>query len=240
MDYIIFVYILIAACFILGIYAQIKVQSSFSSFSSIEPENPSTTELATQKLLSQAGLTNIEIKQIKGNLTDNYNPKNKTISLSDSTRADYSVSGIGVIAHEIGHAVQDKVGYLPFKIRQMIVPFVNIGTFAFYPVFIIGLLVLALSPITSIGRILIIISCALYFLSTLFYLVTWPVERDASNRALALLLESQVLNEDEALMAKKVLRAAELTYIATLLTSFAYFLRFFLYVLPIISGGKRK
>lgn len=231
-------YIMIIFCFALGLYAQIRVNIDFNTYSQVKPDSQNTTDDATQRLLDYCGLHDLRVLKTKGHLTDNYNTKNKSINLSESTRATYSVAGIGVIAHEIGHAMQDKEKYLPFRIRQFLVPVVKIGTFAFYPLFFIGIIILCVSPETQFGRILIIISCALYFLSTLFYLVTWPVERNASTRALKMLTGSGLLNDNELPMARKVLKSAELTYIATLLTSITYFLRFFLYLLPIIAGKR--
>ena len=228
--------ILILICLIFGIYAQTKVNTAFNQYKNLEPVNKITTQEATIKMLAYAGLTDVKIGEIKGNLTDNYNPKTKTINLSQSTRATSSVAGIGVIAHEIGHAIQHKTGYGPLKIRNIIVPCANFGSIMFYPLFIVGLIMLFVSGTTVIGQILIWVATGLYFLSTLFYLITLPVERNASKRALALLQESGTFEIEDIAPAKKVLKAAELTYLAALLTSLVYFLRFFIYVLAITSN----
>lgn len=231
--------IMFVISFVLGIYASIKVNSNFNKFSSFKPETGLSTQEATQKMLLSAGLSNIQVGEISGKLTDNYNPKTKTISLSASTRESASLAGFAVIAHEIGHAIQDNTGYAPLKIRNKIVPLVNIGTVLFYPLFLVGLLLLCVASLINVGFILIWVAVILYFLSTVFYLVTLPVERDASRRALALLQESGVCNEDEIYPAKQVLKAAELTYVAALLTSVTYFLRFLLYVLAATSKRKK-
>jgi len=230
-------YIIIGACLIFGLYAQFNVQSTFNRYSSISPEREGDIVAATQTLLSHARLNNISVKNIKGNLTDNFNPKDKSISLSESTRSNYSVAGLGVVAHEIGHAIQDQTGYLPYKFRQSLLPFTRLATFAFYPLFIIGIILMVITSSIA-GPALVWISCGLYFLSTLFYLVTWSVERDASRRALALLRETGLLDEGETTTARAVLKAAELTYISALVTSLAYFLRFLVVVLNITSNKR--
>lgn len=231
----IIVTILIIPCFIFGIYAQVKVNSTFNNFKSLEPINKITTQEATTNMLTFAVLNDVKVGEVKGNLTDNYNPKTKTINLSQSTRTTTSVAGIGVIAHEIGHAIQHKEGYLPLKIRNTIVPFANFGSIAFYPLFIIGFILIFVPATTLVGEILVWVATALYFLSTLFYLITLPVERNASKRAINLLRESGTLSEEDIAPAKKVLKAAELTYVSALLTSLVYFLRFFIYVLALVK-----
>ena len=224
-------YVLIGLVLIFGIWAQIKVSLAFNKYKTIEPSSKLSGQDATRHLLESANLTDIKIANINGELTDNYNPKTKVISLSQSTTGNPSVASLGVVAHEIGHAMQDRDGYAPFKLRQAIVPWAKIGSIAFYPLFIIGLVLLFVSSATTIGRVLIYVATGLYFLSTLFYLVTWPVERDASKRALNLLTSSGTLTSEEVVYAKEVLKAAEFTYISALLTSLLYFLRFLYYVL---------
>lgn len=232
-------YIVIAAllvfCLIFGIYAQVNVHLTFNKFSKVEPHNSLDVNTATQKMLDHAGLDNIKIGKVSGNLTDNYNPKTKTISLSDSTRESGSVASFGIIAHEIGHAIQEKEGYGPYKVRSKMVPFVRFGSIMFIPLFIVGIILITLEVAFGLGKTLIWIATILYFLSSLFYIVTLPVEINASKRALALLIETGATDEDEIVMAKKVLKAAELTYVSALLTSLVYFLRFFLGVLPIFK-----
>lgn len=228
-------YVLILAVFILGIYAQLKVSSTFNKYNHNKPLSNVSGESAVQHLLSCAGLSNIKIRRIKGELTDNYNSKTKTISLSDSTTSNTSISSLGVVAHEIGHAMQDRDNYAPLRIRSIVAPLAKIGSIAFYPLFIIGLILLIATTYTATGRVLIYVATGLYFLSTLFYIVTLSVERDASKRALELLHSSNVLQVDELPKAKEVLKAAELTYLTALLTSLIYFLRFFFYALRVLK-----
>ena len=223
-------YVLIIAVFIFGIGAQIKVNTTFSRYSNSKPSSGIVGQDAVKHLLDSAKLSNLKTQSIKGQLTDNYNPKTKVISLSESTISGTSVASLSVVAHEIGHAMQDRDNYAPLRIRNTIVPFAKIGSIAFYPLFIIGIILLFVTSSTTIGRVLIYVATGLYFLSTLFYLVTLPVERDASRRALNLLASSGTLNNEELSDAKEVLKAAELTYVAALLTSLIYFLRFLFYV----------
>ncbi|MBQ7579391.1 MAG: zinc metallopeptidase [Clostridia bacterium] len=228
-------YILIFIAFLFGISAQVKVNTTFNRYKDFYPQNNQPSETAIKNLLETAGLNNIKLASIKGELTDNYNPKTKTISLSESTQKNASVASLGVVAHEIGHAMQDKDGYAPLKIRNAIVPWAKFGSIAFYPLFIIGLIMLFVSSTTLLGRILIYSSTTLYFLSTLFYIVTLPVERDASKRAIELLKNSGSLNNEELHYAQEVLKAAELTYVSALITSLLYFLRFLFYVTRILK-----
>lgn len=220
-------------CIILGIVAQIKVNGAFNKYSAYKPQNNISMIDSAKKMLAQAGLNDVQVGTVKGHLTDNYNPKTKVISLSDSTRGNDSIASLGVIAHEIGHAEQQKDRYLPFRIRQFIVPIAQIGTFMFIPLVIIGVILLAIDAYVGLGTTLIWISAGFYFLSTLFYLVTLPVESNASKRALKLLNDSGLLGEDEDYMVKKVLNAACLTYVATLLSSLLNFLFFLLRILMI-------
>ena len=226
-------YILIGIVFVFALYAQVKVSAAFNKYKTIKPTNMASGQDAIRHLLNCANLSDLKIANISGELTDNYNPKTKVISLSQSTTSSVSVASLGVVAHEIGHAMQDRDGYPPFKARQAMVPWAKIGSIAFYPLFIIGLILLFITPQTTIGRVLIYVAAGLYFLSTLFYLITWPVERDASKRALDLLTSSGTLTSEETAYAKEVLKAAEFTYISALLISLLYFLRFLIYALKI-------
>lgn len=220
--------ILILPGLIYGTVAEARVKSTFNKFDKVESNSKQTAHEVARKLLNEAGLEDVEIKQIKGNLTDNYNPKKRVLSLSDSTYNSTSIAAIGVAAHEVGHAVQHKEKYLPLRLRSFLVPIVNIATKMFAPLFIIGIIVMVLAN-TSVGETLIWISVGFYGGSTLFYLVTLPVEFNASKRALAL-LEQTTLDETEVPIAKKVLNAAAQTYVATLIISALYFLKFFLYI----------
>ena len=168
----------------------------------------------------------------KGRLTDNFNPANMTVTLSESTYDSASVAAVAVAAHEIGHVVQREEGYLFYRLRTVLVPITNFGTRLALPLVIIGLLLEWLLQYSEIGNIVVFVGVCLYALSTVFLLVTLPVELDASRRAKAMLCENGVITTaDERAAASKVLGAAAMTYVASLLTSLVFFLRFLAFVL---------
>ena len=184
----------------------------------------------------------ISVEKVEGELTDHYNPKKALVNLSESTYGDDSVASVAVAAHEIGHVLQKKNGYVPYKIRTALVPLANIGSFLAIPLVLLGIVLeIALAankPGTGLN--VAMIGVAAYGLSTLFTLVTLPVELDASRRAKNMLIEEGILTDEEMYGAGKVLKAAAMTYVAALATSLVYFLRFLWYVLMIFGGGKRK
>lgn len=242
MGYLIYVIasVLILPGIIYGIIAQANVNRTFNAYKTVESTSGKTASEVARNMLDSVGLNDVKIEKIKGNLTDNYNPKTKVLSLSDSTYDSKSVAAIGVAAHEVGHAIQQQVGYKPFKARTAIVPLVNFSNFLFWPLLIVGILLCSISAIyASAGEIIVWVAVALYGSSTLFYLITVPVEYNASNRALAL-LETGIINADEIPYASQVLKAAAQTYVAALITSILYFLRFFGYILMIFGDRNKK
>jgi Zn-dependent membrane protease YugP len=195
------------------------------------------------RLLRVNGIRDISVERVRGELTDHYHPTKKLVNLSASTYGDTSVGSIAVAAHEIGHVMQKKRGYLPYKIRTVLVPLCNIGSRLALPLVLIGLLMdvfLYASQGSNTGYYLGLFGVILYGLSTLFMLVTLPVEFDASRRARKMLVEEGILTEEESVGAAKVLNAAALTYVAALATSLVYFLRFALWVLLLFGGGRRR
>ena len=181
---------------------------------------------SARRILDANGLGDVRIAHIAGDLTDNYNPTDNTIYLSDSVYGSNSAAAIGVAAHEAGHAVQHATGYTPIKIRSAIIPITNIGSNLAMPLIILGI-VLSFPTLAYIG-------VAAFGLSTLFQLVTLPVEFDASGRALKALEGS--LDGDDLASARKVLRAAALTYVAALAVSLVNLLR----LLIIVAGNDRR
>ena len=173
-------------------------------------------------------------------MTDHYHPTKGVVNLSDSTYNSSSVAAVAVAAHEIGHVMQNKKGYLFYKIRTAIVPVANIGSFLAMPLVMIGLLldIFVAATDSDLGFYVAMIGVILYGMSFLFTLVTYPVELNASRRAKEMLQAEGILYADEMEGAEKVLSAAALTYLASLLTSLIYFLRFLFYVLRIF--GKRR
>lgn len=230
--------ILILPGIIYGFYAQANTTSTFKAFNGIQNSSGKTGSEMARIMLDNAGLTDVKIKKIKGNLTDNYNPKTKVLSLSESTFDSTSVSAVGVAGHEVGHAIQHSVGYKPLKIRSFFVPVVNFASAMFWPLFIIGIILMSVSvAYQPAGEILVWISVAFYGSSTLFYLITLPVEFDASKRAINMLSRG-LIDETQVPYAKKVLKAAAQTYVSALVISALYFLRFFAYAMMLIGRNR--
>lgn len=221
---------------IYGIIAQSNVTTTFNKYEKYNNRHDLTAKEVAEKVLLGAGITDVTVQRTKGYLTDHYDPRNKTLNLSDATYDSKSVSALGVAAHEAGHAIQHHEKYKPLMIRNSIVPIVNFASRMFWVVFIVGLLMMILSvAYADLGYILIWVSIAMYGGSTLFYAITVPVEYDASNRAMKHLESLNILETDELPHAKKVLRAAAQTYVSSLIVSALYFLRFLLHILIIFK-----
>lgn len=187
-----------------------------------------TGEDAAKRLLNSQGIYDVTVRPVKGQLTDHYDPRTKTVNLSESVFHSTSVAAIGVAAHECGHAMQDNVGYVPLKLRGAIVPVANIGSQAAFPLIIIGVLIGGMgSPLVNIGLIL-------FSLAVIFQLITLPVELNASRRAITLLDQVGILGGQEVNQTRRVLGAAALTYVAALAASVLQLLR-----LVILFGGRR-
>ena len=222
-----FLYILLPAI-LLGLYAQFKVKSTYSKYSKVNNSRGWTAAQVARKILDDNGLYDVQIAHISGSLTDNFNPKTMTVSLSDTVYSSSSVAAIGVAAHECGHAVQHAEQYLPIKIRSALVPVTNFGSS-------IGFIVLAAGLIFS-NYSIAMFGVLLYSLMAVFQLVTLPVEYNASSRALKTLEQSLILEDEEVGMAKKVLSAAALTYVAALVSTLATILR----LLLIVNSSTRR
>jgi len=212
---------------IFALYAQFRVNSTFKKYSKVSTEQGSTAREVAYYLLSRNGCpTNIET--IPGKLTDHYNPKTKVLALSQSTYNSTSVAAIAVAAHEVGHATQDNEDHFLLKFRSKMVPFVNIGSYLAFPLAILGVFLEYASSVSveSIGTLLIALGVLLYSLSTIFSLVTLPVEINASSRALKMLTAGGYVSEKEKNQMRYVLYTAALTYVADLVVSLLYLLRF--------------
>lgn len=210
-------YILVIFGFILASFASVGVQSAFKKYSDVKSCRHYTGADAARKILDDNGLYNISIEHIHGDLNDHFDPRANVIRLSDATYNSDSVAAIGVAAHEAGHAVQHAVGYAPIRVRNAIVPAVNLCSKLSMPLFIIGLLMGA-TGLANLG--IILFSAAL-----VFQIVTLPVEFNASRRAIKILDGSAMLDKTELSGAKKVLRAAAMTYVAAALASALQLLR---------------
>ena len=221
-------WILVIIGAVLSMAASAKVNSTVSKYSKVRGMPGMTGEDAAKRLLNSQGIYDVTVRPVKGQLTDHYDPRTKTVNLSESVFHSTSVAAIGVAAHECGHAMQDNVGYVPLKLRGAIVPVANIGSQAAFPLIIIGVLIGGMgSPLVNIGLIL-------FSLAVIFQLITLPVELNASRRAITLLDQVGILGGQEVNQTRKVLGAAALTYVAALAASVLQLLR-----LVILFGGRR-
>lgn len=223
-----YTYLLLIPALLFGLYAQFKVNSTYSKYQKVNNSRGWTAAEVARKILDDNGLYDVNIAHIAGNLTDNYNPKTNTVSLSDSVYSSTSVAAIGVAAHECGHAVQHAEQYAPIKIRSALVPVTNFGSS-------FGVIILAIGLIFSSYNIAMI-GVLLYSLMAVFQAVTLPVEFNASSRALTTLREQNMLEDDELKMSKKVLSAAAMTYVAALVSSISTIFR----LLLIVNRGTRR
>lgn len=213
-------YILVIFALLLSMFASFGVNATFNKYKKVKTQRGITGSDAARRVLDMNGLQHIRIERISGNLTDHFDPRAGVIRLSDATYDDTSVAAVGVAAHEAGHAVQHAVGYTPIKVRNSIVPIVNIGNVLSMPLFVIGL-ILGATGLSYLGVLL-------FSLTLVFQLVTLPVEFNASRRAITILDESMMLYEDEIGPAKKVLRSAAMTYVAAVAATALQLLRFLL------------
>lgn len=196
---------------ILSLYAQSKIKSAYNLYSRERLENHMTGAEVARRVLDQAGLYDVSIERIRGNLTDHYDPRTKVLRLSQDVYDKSTIASAGVAAHEAGHAIQDDLEYAPLKLRGIMVPIASFGS-QFSMIIIIGGLFFRIAQLMDIGIIL-------FSLVVLFQLITLPVEFNASSRALAVLGNSNILTMNEVPKAKKVLDAAALTYVAAAFSS---------------------
>ena len=220
--------ILILPVMIFAISASVKVRRIFDKYNTTYNENNFTAGEVARAILDRAGLQHIAIKPIEGSLTDNYNPKEKTVFLSRSVINSRSVAAIGVAAHESGHAIQHSTGYIPLKLRSALVPYAQIGSQLALPLLIIAFIFQGSAMIMpKAAEYLISAALILFAATTLFTFVTLPVEFNASRRAKQILQQGEILNAKELSIAGKVLNAAAQTYVASFAISLLQLLRFF-------------
>lgn len=214
--------LIVLPAFLFSLWAQFKVKGTFDKYSRVNSRSGMTAAQAARSILDKGGLSNIPIESVRGHLTDHYDPSKKVIRLSESVYNSSSLASIGVAAHEAGHAVQHSKAFFPMILRGTLVPLANIGSNAGPWLAIIGI-VLGWAGLAYVG-------IALFMLAVLFYLVTLPVEFDASKRAVASLEQYNILGKEELLPVKKVLSAAGMTYLAAAAVSFSSLLRLLLLV----------
>ena len=219
-------YLLLIPGLLLALYAQIKVSDTYFKWKRVSTRSGMTGAEMARLILDGNGCGNVRIERVAGKMTDHYDPQDGVLRLSNEVYSSDSVAAIGIAAHEAGHAIQDVQSYAPLRIRAALVPVANIGSNAAIPLFMLGL-IFSWQPLLKIG-----ILC--FALAVLFYLVTLPVEFNASNRAVAL-LGSGLLPDDEVQGVKKVLSAAALTYVAAALQALLQLLR-----LVVLAGARRR
>ncbi len=220
MPYLFFDYyyiILVIPAMILAAWAQFKVKSTYNKFEKVGNTRKITGAYAAQAVLSHYGINDVRIEQVSGKLSDHYDPKAKVIRLSTAVYGGSSIAAVGIACHEAGHAAQHAENYAPIKIRNTLVPVCNIGSSLGIPLAILGYF-LGFEPLISIGLLL-------YAAIALFHLVTLPVEFNASRRAIKVIDDTGLLYDDEINGAKKVLKAAAMTYVASMLVALANLLR---------------
>ena len=198
--------IILIPAIILTLYAQYKVQTTYAKYSKVLAKNGLSGREIAERLLRRSNLGNIKIEPIEGRLSDHYDPRQKKLGLSKEIYYSNSLAAQGIVAHEIGHAIQDREGYSPLALRSNLVPLANLGSRMALPLFLLGFL-FSIPGLMDIGIIA-------FSLAVLFQLITLPVEYNASRRAVALLVREDIIAEEEIKPVKSVLNAAALTYVA--------------------------
>ncbi|MBE7079913.1 MAG: zinc metallopeptidase [Clostridiales bacterium] len=230
-------FILIIACAIWGASVSAKVRSAFQAYGGMPNSSRMTGYDTAVRLLRANGVNDITVGRVRGTLSDHYHPTKKVVNLSDGVYGNASIAAVAVAAHEIGHVMQKKTGYGMYRLRTALVPITNIGSRLALPLVLLGLILdlFVSTSNASTGFYLALAGVALYGLSTLFALVTLPVELNASRRAKEMLLQQGILRQEEIPYADKMLDAAAKTYVASLLTSLVYFLRFLVWVMVLFG-----
>jgi len=219
---------LVVPTLLLSFWAQFMVKSTFAKYSKVSCSKGITGTDAAALLLRTNNINDVKVEPVGGSLTDHYSPSDKKLRLSEPVYGSTSIAAVGVAAHEAGHAIQHAIHWSPLGLRSTLVPVANIGS-KFGPwLAILGLGFSSSSSLSNIGSILLNIGIILFSGAVLFYVITLPVEFNASHRAITVLRANNVLNEKELKGVKKVLTAAALTYVASALTSIASLLRLIL------------
>ena len=214
-----------------SLWAQFRIKSAYKKYSRITARSGWTGREMSEMLLEKYGCNGVAVRRTSGTLTDNYNPSTDILSLSNDIYDGSDIAALGIAAHECGHARQKYEGSPLFSLRGALVTATNIGSIAAVPLEILGIAIEWLSGSTgNIGTVILAIGIFAYSLSTIFALITLPIEIDASRRALKMLTETAVLEKTEIRGAKRVLSAAALTYVASLVVSLLYLLRFLLLI----------
>lgn len=222
-------YILVVIGAIICMIASAKVKITFNKYSQYRSYSGMNGAQVAQRVLEAAGIYDVTVRHVSGNLTDHYDPSTKTVNLSDPVYNSYSVAALGVAAHECGHAIQHAKNYAPLSLRSALVPVANFGSMLAWPLILIGLFINGRS-----STLIIDLGIVLFSAAVLFQLVTLPVEFDASRRALVMLRTQNILSDDELKNTRKVLKSAAFTYVASAAAAILQLLRIILLV-----GGRR-
>lgn len=199
-------FLLLIPGLLLALWAQWKVKSAYAKYSQVPSQNGMPASEAVDRMLREQGNTSVTVQQTQGMLTDHFDPRNDTLSLSEGVYGSNSLAALGIAAHEAGHAMQKQQGYTLLSLRSAIVPYVSIGSNLSVPIFIVGL-IMSWRPLITAGIVL-------FAATVVFTLITLPVEFDASRRAVAMLQSSGVIARSEEEGVRKVLSAAAMTYVA--------------------------
>ena len=223
-------YFLVLIGAVICMIASANVKSTYSKYAAYRSMTGMTGAQVAERLLRSAGIHDVSVEHVAGELSDHYNPATKVVNLSDSVYGSTSVAAIGVAAHECGHAIQHAKGYFPLNLRSWFVPIANFGSKLAWPLILIGLFINSQS-----SQMIIDAGIFLFSFAVIFQLITLPVEFNASSRALALLEQQGILSEQELPYTKKVLGAAALTYVAAAASSILQLLR-----IVMLFGGRRR
>ena len=223
-------YILVVIGAVICMIASARVKGTFNKYSQLRSMSGMNGAQVAQRVLQAAGIYDVQVRHVSGSLTDHYDPRTKTVNLSDPVYNATSVAALGVAAHECGHAIQHAKSYAPLSIRSALVPIANFGSMLAWPVILIGLLFN-----TRSSGVIIDIGILLFSAAVLFQLVTLPVEFDASRRALVMLRTLGILADDELKYTRRVLKSAALTYVASAAAAILQLLRIIL-----ITNGRRR
>ena len=222
-------YVLVLIGALISMFASMRVKSTFHKYAKVRSSTNMTGAQAAQRVLNSAGIYDVRIQHVAGDLTDHYDPRNKTLNLSDSVYGSASVAAVGVAAHECGHAIQHQQGYAPLQMRSALVPVANFGSAAAWPLILLGIVV------GGAGSLICKICLILFSAAVLFQIVTLPVEFNASSRAVRILGDTGILSGQELPYTKKVLKAAALTYVAGAAAAILQLLR-----LVLIANGRNR
>ena len=222
------IYIATLIAMVLAIWAQIKVSTTFNKYSKTPTATNRTADEVARMILDRNGLSDVRIERVRGNLSDHFDPRSNTLRLSDSVYGNRSAAAIGVAAHEAGHAIQHKVGYAPVVLRSKMVPITAFASRFTWIVIILGVLFMGI--VAELGYYTMLLGIGLFAVTTLFQLVTLPCEFDASKRALVEMDRTGLYSSSELAVSKKVLSAAAMTYVASMLVSALQLLRLVLSV----------